>query len=184
MKNISIAVLFSLFLMTAHVNAQDGILEPQPIDRTSFGIGGGLDYGGFGGNLLIYPHRNIGIFGGVGYALAGLGYNVGAKFRIVSVKHRSDPYALAMYGYNAAIAVKGASQYNKLFYGPTIGMGLDLHSKQAKSGYWSLALLFPIRSSELDLYIDDLKSNHGVEFKNGLMPITVSVGYRFSSMKY
>ena len=78
MKNLSISMLFCLFLISLHCNAQDVIQEevfvPRTIDATSFGIGTGLDYGGFGGNVMIYPQRNIGIFGGFGYALAGFGY--------------------------------------------------------------------------------------------------------------
>jgi len=77
MKNLSLSILFCLFLISLQGNAQDVILLPRTIDATSFGIGAGFDYGGFGGNLLIYPHRNIGIFGGFGYALAGFGYNEG-----------------------------------------------------------------------------------------------------------
>lgn len=41
------------------------------------GIGVGLDCGGVGVNLLVYPQENIGIFGGIGYAFAGLGLNGG-----------------------------------------------------------------------------------------------------------
>ncbi|HEY3371699.1 MAG TPA: hypothetical protein VGK10_12660 [Prolixibacteraceae bacterium] len=186
MKNLSILLLLCLFLITMNVKAQELISDPQnpvsmprTIDRTSFGIGGGFDYGGFGANILIYPQENIGLFGGVGYALAGIGYNVGAKFRIVSRKHHTDPFAMVMYGYNAAIAVKDGSQFNKLFYGPSLGIGLDLHSKKSNKGYWSFAVLAPIRGSEVNEYIDDLETNHGVAFQNELPPIAVSIGYRF-----
>lgn len=84
-----------------------------------------------------------------------------------------------MYGYNAAIRVPGASQYDKIFYGPTLGGGIDLHSLRHKKGYWSFALLIPIRSADVNHYIDDLKTNHGVTFKNELLPVGFSIGYRF-----
>jgi len=84
-----------------------------------------------------------------------------------------------MYGYNAAIKETNASQYNKLFYGPSFGIGMDYHSKRMKKGYWSFALLVPIRSSAVVEYMDDLENNHGIEFQNGLLPIAFSFGYRF-----
>lgn len=151
------------------------------LDKFSLGLGLGMDYGGIGGSLLVYPQRNIGLFCGVGYAFAGAGYNVGAKFRIVSEQSTSavTPYLLAMYGYNAAIAVKDGEEFNKLFYGVTFGAGIDYRSSRSSSGYWTFALLIPIRSSDVQPYIDDLKNFHGVEFKNDLLPIGISVGYRF-----
>lgn len=183
MKNLSLSMLFSLFLISLHGNAQEEFLLPRTIDVTSFSIGAGLDYGGFGGNVLVYPQRNIGIFGGFGYALAGFGYNVGTKLRIISTKSTIDPFALVMYGYNAAIYMKNTSTYDKLFYGPTLGIGLDFHSKK-RSSYWSLALLVPIRSSSVSTYIDDLKDHHSITFKNELPPIGISVGYRFPSREF
>ncbi|MCX6292182.1 MAG: hypothetical protein NT126_10515 [Bacteroidetes bacterium] len=151
------------------------------IDKASLGIGTGQDYGGLGVSLLIYPDKNIGIFGGAGYAFAGLGFNVGTKLRIVSENSTAkvSPYALIMYGYNAAIAVTNAAIYDKLFYGVTFGLGMDYKSRPAKKGYWSLALLIPVRGPEVRAYMNDLKNNHGVEFKNDLLPVTFSIGYRF-----
>jgi hypothetical protein len=149
-------------------------------DKCTIGLGFGQVYGGLGGNFLFYPQRNLGIFGGFGYAFAGAGYNVGTKFRFIKENSGSKiiPSIDIMYGYNASIVVANATQYNKLFYGPTIGFGLDIKSTSNR-GYLSVDLLIPIRSSEVQSYIDELKNNHGVEFKNSLLPISISVGYRF-----
>jgi hypothetical protein len=176
-------LLFLILLVSAclAIYSQDLIAEQSVVfDKTSIGVGGGMDYGGIGGSFLIYPHRNIGLFVGAGYAIAGFGYNLGSKIRLVTEKHKSpfSPYLLAMYGYNAAIAVTNATQYNKLFYGPTLGFGTDFKSRPGKKGYWSFALLLPIRNSELDTYFNDLKTNHNIEFKNELMPVGFSFGYR------
>jgi len=148
--------------------------------NTSAGIGLGLDYGGIGANILYYPIPKLGVFGGIGYAFAGFGYNVGAKFRIITKKEfpKIDPYLTAMYGYNAAVVVKDATEYNKLFYGPTVGAGIDFNPNSKKMGYWSLAILVPIRDSEVDQYFDYLKNNKGITFKNELLPIAISIGYR------
>ena len=185
MKNL--VVLFLIFLYCINltkVNAQtdsDSLFVSSQPDIVSIGFGAGLDYGGFGRSLLIYPQNNVGLFAGGGYALAGPGYNVGAKIRFTSRYKfvKFSPYLLAMYGYNAAIKVSNATKYNKLFFGPTIGVGVDHKSWPGKSGYWSFSILVPLRKPEVDEYIDDLKNNHGVEFKNELIPIGFSIGYRF-----
>lgn len=150
-------------------------------DITSFGIGLGQDYGGIGGSVLTYPIKNLGIFGGVGYALAGVGFNAGIKYRFLPADRfrKAIPYILAMYGYNAAIKVLDADEYNKIFYGMTLGVGFDLRSRPDKMSYWSFALHIPLRSSSVDDYMDDLKTNHGIQFKNDLLPIGFSIGYRF-----
>ena len=114
-------------------------------DMVSAGLGAGLDFGGFGANLIVYPHQNIGAFLGVGYALAGVGYNLGIKGRILSSKGKVNPYLLAMYGYNTAIWIVDAPEWNELFSGPTFGIGLDIGPKPGKAGYWSLSSLSAIR---------------------------------------
>lgn len=184
MKNIKITAL--IFLLTFQLNAQftsqeDPFQTTWQLDQISIGIGGGLDYGGFGGNVTYYPAKSIGLFGGMGYALAGVGFNAGVKFRYVPDKPdaKVHPFGLVMYGYNAAIAVLNASQHNKLFYGPTFGGGIDFHRNPLKKGYWSFAIFVPIRNSEVNEYIEHLENDYGAEFQNGLFPIAGSIGYRF-----
>jgi hypothetical protein len=155
--------------------------EPTTVDRFAFGLGLGFDYGGFGANVIGYPQKNIGIFLGVGYALIGAGYNCGLKFRFLAHDKppRTVPYLTGMYGYNAAVGVSGASQYNKFFYGPSFGAGLDLYPKHKKSGYWSLAVMVPVRSPDVNNYIDYLKTQ-GASFNNSLIPISFSAGFHFA----
>lgn len=173
-------LLLSFFMMTLSLNAQDIIPATMTYDKVNLGIGAGLDYGGLGADLLFYPHQNVGLFAGAGYAIAGFGFNAGVKYRFIPKKQPSGiaPYAIAMYGYNAAVAVSGASQFNKLFYGPSFGAGLDFGLRPGRRGYWSAALLVPIRSSEAKEYIEDLENNEGVEFGIGLLPVAFSIGYR------
>ena len=156
-------------------NENDNIPDLQPIDVISFGLGIGFDYGGFGANMLLYPQKNIGVFAGVGYAMIGIGYNVGCKLRRAK-SEKANPYFIAMYGYNTAIGIKDGEQYNKFFYGTTIGVGLDF--KLHRKGYFTMALLLPLRGQEVQDYLNDLKNNHGVTFKNDLIPVGFSFGYR------
>ena len=176
------ATIFALILLlAAPLFAQQVFQANTTVDQISVGVGGGLDYGGFGGKLIYYPKQSIGLFGGVGYALAGLGFNGGVKFRYIPDKPnvRIFPYGIAMYGYNAAIAVMNASYLNKIFYGPTLGGGIDLYSNPNKRGYWSFAVFVPIRKAEVKTYMDQLENEHSVDFNNKLFPITASIAYNF-----
>ncbi len=179
MKRLKIVFLLFFVLGATISKAQENnVLMSEP-DKASLGLGMGFDYGGFGGNFLFYPIPKVGLFLGVGYPLAGLGYNFGARFRFVSKNSgKVTAYLIGMYGYNAAIYVADAKEYNKLFYGPTFGFGIDTRHNPKKAGYWSFALLVPIRSAEVDKYMNDLKNNHNIEFKNSLPPVGFSIGYR------
>ncbi len=169
-----------LLFILLDLQAQETKPAMTEFDKVTIGLGMGMDYGGFGVNLLYYPIENIGLFGGVGYALAGTGYNAGVKIRIIpGASSRVNLAFLGMYGYNAAIQVQNAKDYNKLFYGPTLGFGLDTHPAHIKNGYWSFAILIPVREPGVQEYIDHLKSNHSVEFKNDLFPFAISIGYRY-----
>lgn len=170
-----------LAVFTAYSQEFAPVKQSDVNDKTSIGLGAGLDYGGFGGSILVYPQRNIGFFAGAGYAIAGIGFNAGAKLRFATDKptSRIAPYLLAMYGYNVGIAITNMKEYNKFFYGPTFGFGIDYKSRPTSHGYWSLALLLPIRNPDYKAYLDDLKTNHSVVFKNDFSPVGISIGYRF-----
>jgi hypothetical protein len=178
-KILCILLALSLFLDTG-LKAQDKSPDPDiKYDRGGFGFGLGFDYGGIiGVNFTGYPQKNIGIFAGGGYAVAGVGYSVGIKLRMVS-NRRFTPYFTAMYGYNAAVAVTNYPNYDKIFYGPSIGLGFDIGSHSAKKGNFSFAILVPIRSPDVQNYINDLHNMYGVQFNNNLWPIGISIGYRF-----
>jgi hypothetical protein len=181
MKKVTVYLMLSFILIAIQMKAQENVSTPVQTDVLSIGLGLGQDYGGFGLNLIAYPQRNIGIFGGLGYNLAGAGYNIGLKFRLISKKPtgKVNPYAVVMYGYNAAIKVTDASQYDKVFYGPTVGVGIDLKSHPRSKIYYSFGINVPIRGSEVDDYMNDLKNNHGVEFNNDLFPVTFSIGFKY-----
>jgi hypothetical protein len=150
--------------------------------RTFIGFGMGLDFGGLGMNITYNLTDAFGAYIGAGYAFAGVGVNGGATLRLISKKPeiRAVPYVTAMYGYNAAIAVQNAEEYNKMFYGPSAGIGIELRARSPKVSCWTFALLIPFRSNEVQEYIDELKNKHYIEFRNELPPVMISIGYRFS----
>jgi hypothetical protein len=161
--------------------AQTESADPRKPDFANIGLGFGFDYGGIGANLTVYPQKNIGIFFGGGYALAGFGYNAGIKLRLSPDRGTVvNPFFTAMYGYNAAVVITDNTDLNKLFYGTTLGAGIDIRSKKPSSkGYLSLALMVPLRSPDAQNYIDFLKNQYGATFANDLIPIGFSIGYKF-----
>ena len=178
-KILTLIILCITTNQLLYAQTQDS--DPRKPDMINFGPGLGFDYGGLGVNFMGYPQKNIGIFIGGGYALAGFGYNAGVKFRLSPDRGVSvNPFLTAMYGYNAAMVVTDNTQYNKLFYGPTLGVGVDIRSKRpASKGFLSIALLFPIRNSDSRDYMDFLKNTYGISFSNDLVPVGFSIGYKF-----
>ena len=109
-----------------------------------------------------------------------MGYNLGIKSRIAlgsSTSHVLLSF-MAMYGYNAVIRVQDYRDLNKVFYGATIGAGVDFKPFRYSDDYISLSLFVPLRSSEVQDYVDYLEQVYNVVFEQGLIPVTFSFGYR------
>jgi hypothetical protein len=150
-------------------------------DRISAGLGFGLDYGGLGANILLYPHRNVGVFFGIGYNFVKTGVNSGVKARIILGNSSSNIglSALAMYGYNAAIGVSNRPDLNKVFYGFSLGIGIDYRPWGGTDDYAFTGIYLPARSPEVQEYIDYL-SGSGVQFDRKLSPVLIAIGYRIT----
>lgn len=150
-------------------------------DRVSAGLGLGLDYGGIGANILMYPHRNIGFFLGFGYNFVKMGVNSGIKARVILGNSRDNIglSALMMYGYNAAIGIKDYPELGKVFYGFSFGLGIDYKPLGGTDDYAFLGLYIPCRSPEVTKYIDELE-NSGFQFDRKLSPVLVGIGYRIT----
>ena len=150
-------------------------------DRISAGLGLGLDYGGIGANILMYPHRNAGFFLGLGYNFVKVGVNSGIKARVILGDSRNNIglSALAMYGYNAAIGIKNYPELSKVFYGFSVGLGIDYRPLGGTDDYAFLGLYIPFRKPEVKEYIDNLKGS-GVQFERELSPVLIAIGYRIT----
>jgi hypothetical protein len=185
MKNLTILLCVLCLSFTSAIHAQSDqpatSNQPSTIEKTSIGFGVGQDFGGYGANFTYYPIKNLGVFGGGGWAMAGFGYNVGLKFRFSTdlENARSYGYLLGMYGYNATITIANQSIDNRIFYGPSAGIGINSRFSTSSRISISIAVIYPFRSKEVDNYTNDLKKNHGVVFQNNLLPVTFSLGLVF-----
>lgn len=162
--------------------AQDYVQQQRPTAPTAMewnlGLGFGTDYGGMGLQVQCRPAPPLVMFAGGGYAFAGFGYNVGAQGRILP-DAKWCPFVSAMYGYNAVIVVKGADQYNQLYYGPSVGLGVEDHRRDNKSNFWRFEIILPFRPQEFQDDMDALKKNPSIKIQAEPPPFSVSVAYHF-----
>ena len=143
-------------------------------------MGIGLDYGGIGGNFIVYPSKNVGVFAGFGIMSKTVGYNFGLKFRAISDKKpfKIFPFVTLMFGKNALIVVTNGGGLNKSFHGLTYGLGVDFAFKDIKQAYWSVGFLIPSRSDAYDDYKRELRASNGVTFEKSDSPALFTLGYR------
>jgi hypothetical protein len=145
--------------------------------RVYVGFGVGLDFGGIGVNAMSMVTEHVGLFGALGYNLDNIGLNGGVKLYANDQLARWRPYFSAMYGYNAVYIIENADNFNRTFYGTTIGVGLDL--RDSHSNFWTLALQVPFRGEVVKTYKTFLE-NSNIEIKRDLLPLTISLGYRIA----
>ncbi|MBA5791788.1 hypothetical protein H1R17_11235 [Flavobacterium sp. xlx-214] len=158
-----------------------GIVMPkahaQENNQLYMGPGIGLDYGGIGAKIEYLPIKNIGVFAGLGYNLLGIGWNVGATYKIMPTKKVSvNP--MVFYGYNGGSKVNGLPDYDMISYGVTAGVNIDF--KMGKKGNkLSAGVFVPFRSQKFMDNYDAMKNDYRVVLQTELLPIAVGVGYNF-----
>lgn len=172
-----IVLVFCLILISAALFGQAAEAPIMYNAKNNIGLGAGLDYGGFGIRYTYMPAPKVGVFGSLGYILVGPGYNFGANYKF-SPDRRVTPYLTGMYGYNAAIKIVGASQWDKIYYGPSFGFGVEVKRRNKTKNFWNFALLVPVRSAEYKSDMDVLLNNPDIEISE-LLPITFSIGFHF-----
>lgn len=146
-------------------------------DRFLIGPGVGLEYGGIGVNATVMTTPHLGMFAGLGYNFDKAGFNGGLRLYMNSPEKHVRPYFTGMYGYNAIIRVSNMTDYNRTFYGTTIGFGIDIARDYGRTS--TVAINVPFRSSDVDAYMKNLQQN-GVTFKGKLLPVTITFGVRLS----
>ena len=154
--------------------------EQENAVKTYLGAGIGFDYGGFGAKLEVLPIKYVGVFGGLGYNLLSLGWNLGGTFKILP-DSKVSPNLMLMYGYNGvSVGTDSYSRkYNMTSYGVTAGINLDI--KLGSKGHkLSAGLFLPFRSGKFQDNYDAAKNDPNMKFYNELPPIAYSVGFNFA----
>jgi hypothetical protein len=165
--------LFFISSFAAHAQYDE---EPETDEesKVNIGFGLGLGYGGIGMPFSVLPLQPLGLFIAGGYNLDGFAYNVGADIRLLPGK-KVVPTLLAMYGYNSVIVVQGAPEYNKTYYGPSVGGGVEIHSINGQN-FFTVELIAPARPREFKDDLESMKSIPNIEITSP-WPVTFSFGY-------
>jgi hypothetical protein len=142
------------------------------------GIGIGIDYGGLGVKMGYFPHKNIGLYGAMGYNLVTAGLSTGLTFRTYPSK-LIRPCFHAIYGYNAVIKIYGddKNRYDAVFYGPSIGFGFE--AGKTSGLYLNMAVFYPFRDQEFYDEWNKIKNNSNIETYSEILPFTMSIGLHY-----
>lgn len=144
---------------------------------SSFGLGLGLSYGGIGIKLGTNIANHTTLFGGVGYQIAGAGYNFGLLYAVQSAS-LTEFYLIGMYGTNAGIISDGR-ELGELFTGPTFGVGIKVNSRKKEGNFWDIGVLVPIKSQDFYDRRDDFLNNPFISGFRDPSPIQINIGYNF-----
>lgn len=137
--------------------------------KTAGGVGLGLDYGGIGMKLTLEASGPISLFGGLGYNLDKLGYNIGMEMNF-KPSSETTGFLSAMYGYNAVLVQSsGSFSSAKTFYGPSFGLGIKARSRVSEN-YFTFQIIYPIRDKEFNASGNSVNA----------WPVLLSLGYNFA----
>lgn len=183
-KKLILLILFLFLVFTGYT--QDIPVDHDPKKNhlssqkgeTTLGLGLGLPYGAFGVRLGTNITDGLNLFGGVGYQISGIGYNFGLLKDFPS-SSMTQFYLMGMYGTNAAIKILELSEYDKVYTGPTFGLGIKINSRKTEGNYWDLGLLVPVRSSDYKNDETAVKNDPRISEFQPAWPVLIVVGYNF-----
>jgi len=171
MRNRTIILLFAL-LLTVGLKAQNDTYK-----HLDFGIGRGLNYGGFGMSLAFAPAQIVSIEGNMGYNLSKAVMGGALNIHLIP-KNLSKTYGLAiktMYGYNAVLITLDGDKDDRTFYGLSFGLSNELRFGSRKRSGINIDLIIPVRSDAVEEYHNELV-DYGYDMSE-LAPIAFSIGY-------
>ncbi|TRX59100.1 hypothetical protein FNH22_11290 [Fulvivirga sp. M361] len=179
MRTIVLAIfLFLTLSVSLPLSAQD-IHKSSQKGEASLGLGLGLQYGSIGARLGLNLADHFNVFGGLGYMIAGVGYNIGLQYSLPSTK-QTEFYFTGMVGTNAAIKVEGLSEYDEVYIGPSFGLGVKVNSLKREGNFWDFGLLVPITSTSFKDQQDAIKNDPRIAEFTEAWPVLIVVGYNFN----
>ena len=183
MKNAIVVLIVVVAAISTRVHAQDIVMGDEIILDESLGFGLGLDYGGVGAKFMAPVAKNVSVMAGVGYNFNDIGFNAGVTYYPLppSLEKTIRPMIVGMYGYNAVILTDSrkepASIFNKTYYGPSLGAGVEYHPKSSDGNFFSIEVLFPFRPKKFDEKLDEAEA---LGVNTMVYPVYISIGYHFA----
>ena len=169
--------LIFLFLFNCHSFGQVPVYSGKYNPGLTIGLGGGIDFGGFGTRLGFLASEKLSIFGALGYNLVETGYNFGLQFRMAP-NSQYCPFLGAMYGYNAVIKVIGSPRQSATYYGISMTAGTEYWFRR-KPQFISFGIILPVKSRKFREDYGALNHNSNIVNYNNILPFGISIGYHF-----
>ncbi len=166
------AIAFATFLACS-VQAQDDF------KHFGLGLGFGVNYGGLGANLTYAPIRYLSFTGHAGFNFLDFTAGIGANAYLNPRGKMYRPNLKILYGYNGVILNLDLEEYNKTYFGFTVGFGNEFRFGARKAHGFDVDLLVPLRKKEFYDDYDTMKDDPRVEILADPMPIAISIGYHF-----
>jgi len=166
-------VFTAIFIFHSALNAQD------EYKHFGLGVGMGLSYGGFGCNFTYAPIKYLSVTGHAGFNLVDFNAGIGANVYFMPRTKMYRPNLKVLYGYNGVILNLDLSEYNKSYYGVTVGFGNELRFGASKKHGFNVDLLVPFRPQEFRDDYDAMKDDPRVEILSEPLPIAINIGYHF-----
>jgi|TARA_R110002096_G_scaffold133252_4_gene284121 hypothetical protein len=176
--NKSTVLFFACLMLSLSAFSQKDHLSSQA-GEANFGIGFGLPYGGVGLHIGTNVAKGLNLFGGVGYQIADIGYNLGITKGFES-KSMAQFYLSGMIGTNAAIKIDGLPQSSKTYFGPSLGAGIKLNSHRKEGNFWDMGIIVPVRSSAYQNDLDGLKQDPRITGLTEPWPVLLVFAYNFN----
>lgn len=178
LKSLSFSCIFLATASTSFAQETETPIHNLNAPKSVYlGLGFGLDHGGMGAKIEYLPVKNIGVFAGLGYNLAELGWNLGATYKI-KTSERFSINPTAFYGYNGVLKVDGASEYDMVSHGLSVGLNLDFHVGK-KDNKITAGIFVPFRSQKFNDNYDLVKDHPYIKMDSKLTPVTFSIGYNW-----
>ena len=159
------------------------VKKPAPEAVThhgDFGFGVGMDYGGIVGlQLEVAPIKHLSLFAAGGYYLYEFGWNLGLKLLFVgkTSKHVFRPFLKGMYGTNSVISASGTDEYNKVYKGWTVGVGVELRFGHKKKNGFDFDLNVPLRTPDFWEDYTRMHNDPSLDVVAGPIPVAGSFGF-------
>ncbi|MBN1949793.1 MAG: hypothetical protein JW801_01230 [Bacteroidales bacterium] len=156
------------------IMAAQGI-QAQKYQPVSIGVGKGLNYGGMGVSVGFAPVKRFEMFALAGHNGIEYAYGGGANVYLLMTKKRKyRPNLKAFYGYTTFIDEESVVDYNKTYYGFTVGIGNEFRFGKNKHYGLDFDILFPLKSDEYKSAVSALRNDPVTLFSENFPPVTLS----------
>ena len=180
---IGLSLLLTWSYSQAELNGKVSTATPlAPVNHFfDAGVGAGLDYGGLAGLKLAYilPFPYVSVFASGGYDLVNAGWNTGVTIHFLpeTSQYFFRPNVKVMYGVNGRTGVTDTNQYDKLYLGPTVGLGFEFRFGPQKSDGFDLDVNLPLHGKDYRDQLAAIKSDPQVVQYDAPLPFAISIGY-------